>query len=85
MWVIIAKKRGKKDGRKPKQLWQDLLTDFTNEFGNEAFLGGKNPDIVDSAAFGYMRSISPFPQFTLLEDHTAGMAWYRRIEATMQS
>jgi len=83
MWGIIAKKRVKNDGRKPKKLWHDLLTDFTNEFGGESFFGGKEPDIVDIAAFGYMRSISPFPQFSLLEDHEAGMKWYRRVEQTL--
>ena len=83
MWGIIARTRVKKDGRKPKQLWHDLLTEFTNEFGGSQFFGGEKPDLVDLAAFGYMRSISPFPQFSQLEDHENGMAWYRRIEATL--
>ena len=83
MWGIIAKKRVKKDGRKPKQLWHDLLTEFTDEHGDNAFFGGDKPDLVDFAAFGYMRSISPFPQFSLLEDHAAGMAWYNRMMATL--
>ena len=83
MWGIIARTRVKKDGRKPKQLWHDLLTEFTNEFGESPFFGGEKPDLVDLAAFGYMRSISPFPQFSELEDHENGMAWYRRIEATL--
>ena len=83
MWGIIAKKRVKKDGRKPKQLWHDLLTEFTDEHGDNAFFGGDKPDLVDFAAFGYMRSISPFPQFSLLEDHVAGMAWYNRMMATL--
>ena len=81
MWGIIA--RTQKDGRKPKQLWHDLLTEFTDEFGDAPFFGGESPDIVDLAAFGYMRSISPFPQFSQLEDHENGMAWYRRVEATL--
>jgi len=34
--------------------------------------------------FGYARSISPFPQFALLEDHEKGMAWYRRMEGTLK-
>ncbi len=84
MWGIIAKKRVKKDGRKPKQLWHDLLTEFTDEHNGKPFFGGDNPDLVDFAAFGYMRSISPFPQFSLLKDHDAGMAWYRRVEATLK-
>lgn len=79
MWGIIAKKRVKKDGRKPKQLWHDLLTEFTDEHRGDAFFGGNEPDLVDFAAFGYMRSISPFPQFSLLEDHQAGMEWYNRM------
>ena len=83
MWGIIARTRVKKDGRKPKQLWHDLLTEFTDEFGGAAFFGGEKPDLVDLAAFGYMRSISPFPQFSQLEEHENGMAWYRRIEATL--
>ena len=83
MWGIIAKKRVKKDGRKPKQLWHDLLTEFTDAHGGDAFFGGESPDLVDFAAFGYMRSISPFPQFSLLEDHQAGMAWYNRMMATL--
>ena len=83
MWGIIAKKRVKKDGRKPKQLWHDLLTEFTDAHEGGAFFGGDAPDLVDFAAFGYMRSISPFPQFSLLEDHQAGMAWYNRMMATL--
>lgn len=84
MWGIIARKRVKKDGRKPKQLWHDLLTEFTDAHEDELYFGGKSPDLVDFSVFGYMRSISPFPQFSLLEDHTKGMAWYRRMEATIQ-
>ena len=80
MWGIIAKKRVKKDGRKPKQLWHDLLTEFTDEHGEEDFFGGIKPNIVDFSVFGYMRSISPFPQFSLLQDHSRGMAWYNRME-----
>lgn len=84
MWGFIARKRVKKDGRKPKRLWHDLLTEFTNEHGTQPFFGGEHPDVVDFAAFGYMRSISPFPQFSLLADHQAGMAWYNRMQATLQ-
>jgi glutathione S-transferase len=84
MWGIIARSRVKKDGRTPKQLWHDLLTEFTNEFGSAPFFGGQKPDMVDLAAFGYMRSISPFPQFSQLEDHENGMTWYRRIEETLK-
>ena len=39
-------KRVKKDGRKPKELWHDLLTEFTDEHGDEDFFGGKKPNIV---------------------------------------
>lgn len=84
MWGFIARSRVKKDGRTPKKLWHDLLTEFTNEFGDAPFFGGQKPDLVDLAAFGYMRSISPFPQFSQLEDHENGMAWYRRIERTLK-
>ena len=83
MWGIIARSRVKKDGRTPKQLWHDLLTEFTDEFGGMPFFGGEEPDLVDLAAFGYMRSISPFPQFSQLEDHANGIAWYRRIEKSL--
>lgn len=83
MWGIIAKKRVKKDGRKPKQLWHDLLTEFTTAHDGQPFFGGASPDLVDFSAFGYMRSISPFPQFNLLTDHESGMAWYKRMEATL--
>ena len=84
MWGIIARSRVKKDGRTPKQLWHDLLTEFTDEMGDAQFFGGQKPDLVDLAAFGYMRSISPFPQFSQLEDHEKGMAWYHRIESTLK-
>jgi len=83
MWGIIARKRVKSDGRRPKQLWHDLLGEFTDAHNGEPFFGGQQPDLVDFAAFGYMRSISPFPQFSLLSDHAAGMAWYRRMEGTL--
>ena len=84
MWGIIARSRVKKDGRTPKQLWHDLLTEFTDEMGSSPFFGGKDPDLVDLAAFGYMRSISPFPQFSQLEDHEKGMIWYRGVEETLK-
>jgi microsomal prostaglandin-E synthase 2 len=82
-WGIIARKRVKKDGRKPKQLWHDLLSEFTESHNGEAFFGGSSPDLVDFAAFGYMRSVSPFPQFKLLTDHAAGISWYNRMERTL--
>ena len=84
MWGFIARSRVKKDGRTPKQLWHDLLTEFTDEMGNSPFFGGQKPDLVDLAAFGYMRSISPFPQFSQLEDHEKGMTWYHGIEETLK-
>lgn len=80
MWGIIAKKRVKKDGRKPKQLWHDLLSEFTESHNGEDFFGGVEPNLVDFSVFGYMRSISPFPQFNLLNDHKAGIEWYNRME-----
>lgn len=84
MWGIIAKKRVKKDGRTPKKLWHDLLDEFTEEFGQKEFFGGNSPDLVDLAAFGYVRSISPYSQFSQLEEHEAGMKWYRAVEATLR-
>ena len=84
MWGIIARSRVKKDGRTPKKLWHDLLTEFTGELNGNQFFGGKSPDLVDLAAFGYVRSISPYPQFSQLEDHENGMKWYRAVEATLK-
>lgn len=84
MWGIIAKKRVKKDGRTPKKLWHDLLTEFTDEHQGKDFFGGDGPNLVDFSVFGYMRSVSPFPQFSLLEDHQSGMAWYNRMMAKSQ-
>jgi len=84
MWGIIAKKRVKKDGRTPKKLWHDLLDEFTEEFEQKEFFGGDSPDLVDLAAFGYVRSISPYSQFSQLEEHEAGMKWYRAVEATLR-
>lgn len=83
MWGIIARKRVKKDGRTPKKLWHDLLGEFTDAFEGQPFFGGDHPDLVDFAAFGYMRSISPFPQFDQLQDHAAGMAWYNGMNGTL--
>ena len=83
MWGIIARKRVKKDGRKPKQLWHDLLTEFTDAHDGKSFFGGDSPDLVDFSAFGYMRSVSPYPQFEQLTDHANGMAWYKRMEASL--
>lgn len=84
MWGIIARKRVKKDGRSPKKLWHDLLEEWCNEIGGEKFFGGDGPNLVDFIAFGYMRSISPFPQFTKLTEHERGFAWYNRVEETLQ-
>jgi glutathione S-transferase len=80
MWGIIARKRVKKDGRTPKKLWHDLLTEYTESLEGNDFFGGNHPDLVDFAAFGYMRSVSPFKQFRLLEEHENGMVWYRKME-----
>lgn len=80
MWGFIAKKRIKNDGRAPKKLWHDLLDEFTAEFENSTFFAGDEPGIVDFAAYGYMKSISPFPQFAQLTDHAEGMKWYNSME-----
>ena len=84
MWGIIARSRVKKDGRKPKELWHDLLSEWCEEIGEVDFFGGNSPNMVDIAAFGYMRSISPFSQFSQLQDHEKGMAWYNRVETTLK-
>ncbi len=83
MWGIIARTRVKKDGRKPKQLWHDLLDEFIFEFNEKDFFGGDEPDIVDIAAFGIVRSISPFKQFREIESHEKGMKWYNAILSTL--
>ena len=83
MWVIIAKTRVKKDGRKPKQLWHDLLDELVSEFNGKQFFGGEAPDIVDIAAFGIVRSISPFKQFKQIESHESGMNWYNAVKSTL--
>ena len=80
MWGFIAKKRIKNDGRPPKKLWHDLLDEFTAEFEDSTFFAGDEPGIVDFAAYGYMKSISPFPQFAQLTDHAKGMKWYNSME-----
>lgn len=85
MWGIIARSRVKKDGRKPKQLWHDLLDEWCDEIGEAEFFGGGGPNLVDFAAFGYVRSISPFSQFSQLQEHERGMAWYKRVEATLKA
>tara|TARA_B100000925_G_C21982270_1_gene462870 strand:+ start:484 stop:1206 length:723 start_codon:yes stop_codon:yes gene_type:complete len=84
MWGIIAKKRVKKDGRTPKKLWHDLLSEFTAEFNGKEFFGGDSPNLVDLAAFGYVRSISLYPQFSQIEEHENGMVWYRAVKATLK-
>ena len=84
MWGIIARSRVKKDGRTPKQLWHDLLSEFTNSFDGSTFFGGDSPDMVDLLAFGYVRSVSPYPQFSKLTDHVAGMNWYKAVESTLK-
>ena len=83
MWGIIAKTRVKKDGRKPKQLWHDLLDELINEFNGKQFFGGDSPSIVDIAAFGIVRSISPFKQFKHIESHKSGMNWYNAVKSTL--
>jgi microsomal prostaglandin-E synthase 2 len=84
MWGIIARKRVKNDGRTPKKLWHDLLTEWTSSFNGKTFFGGDSPNLVDIAAFGYVRSISPYSQFSKIEEHKNGMEWYRAVEQTMR-
>ncbi|RAH15176.1 MAG: hypothetical protein CMB56_003415 [Methanobacteriota archaeon] len=83
MWGIIAKTRVKKDGRKPKKLWHDLLDEFLLQFDGKPYFGGDKPDIVDFAAFGIVRSISPFRQFREIESHDSGIKWYNSILSTL--
>ncbi|MGB0266101.1 MAG: glutathione S-transferase N-terminal domain-containing protein [Candidatus Poseidoniaceae archaeon] len=80
MWGFVARKHIKNDDRTPKKLWHDLLDEFTAEFENSTFFAGDEPGIVDFAAYGYMKSISPFPQFAQLTDHAEGMKWYNSME-----
>ena len=80
MWGFVARKHTGNDDRAPKELWHDLLDEFTAEFEKSTFFAGDEPGIVDFAAYGYMKSISPFPQFALLTDHAKGMKWYNSME-----
>lgn len=80
MWGFIARKRVKKDGRKPKQLWHDLLNEFLGSFNNKNFFGGDSPDMIDLVAFGYVSSIEPYPQFSQLADHKEGMVWFNAMK-----
>jgi hypothetical protein len=61
-----------------------LLSEFITSFGGKQFFGGDSPDLVDLAAFGYVRSISPYPQFSQIVEHEIGMVWYRAVEATLK-
>ena len=80
---LIAGRKMKADGRRSERLWHDLLDEGGDAIGEDPFLGGSTPSIADLAAFGYMRSISPFKQFRTLEAHDRGIAFYRRMEATL--
>lgn len=87
MWGIIAKKRTKNTGMKPKELWHHLLDEWTNEIGNQPFFGGNEPHIVDLAVYGYMKSIEMHNKaFRLIQDHSLGMEWFNRMKnaATVQ-
>jgi len=85
MWGIIARKRVKKDGRSPKKLWHDLLDEWLEEVGEKAFFGGEEPDAVDLVVLGYMRSISPYPQFSQLMEHSKGKVWYESMLNTLNN
>ena len=81
MWLIAKKRIRKKFGKNnPKTIWHNLLDEFTAEFENSSFFAGDEPGIVDFAAYGYMKSISPYPQFEQLTDHAEGMKWYNSME-----
>jgi len=81
MWGIIARKRTKNSGMKPQELWHHLLDEWINEIGNQPFFGGKEPDIVDLAVFGYMKSIELHNKaFRLIQEHTEGMVWFNRMK-----
>lgn len=81
MWGIIAKKRTKNTGMKPKELWHHLLDEWINEIGKQPFFGGNEPHIVDLAVYGYMKSIEMHNKaFRLIQDHLLGMEWFNRME-----
>ena len=80
MWGIIAKKRTKKTGMKPSDLWHHLLDEWTEEIGEKSFFGGDKPHLVDLAVFGYMQSIEIHSKaFRLIETHSKGMLWFNRM------
>ena len=80
MWGIIAKKRTKKTGMEPSDLWHHLLDEWTEEIGEKSFFGGDKPHLVDLAVFGYMQSIEIHSKaFRLIETHSKGMLWFNRM------
>ena len=84
MWGIIAKKRTKKTGMKPGELWHHLLDEWTEEIGENSFFGGNTPHIVDLAVFGYMQSIEMHSKaFRLIESHSKGMSWFNRMRDSL--
>jgi len=84
MWGFIARRRVKQDGRTPKALWHDLLSEFTGAFDGAPFFGGEEPNLVDLAAYGYVRSTSDYPQFQHLQDHQAGMMWFGAMRQRLE-
>ena len=75
-----TKKRPKKTGMMPRELWHHLLDEWTEEIGEKPFFGGDSPHIVDLAVFGYMQSIEMHSKaFRLIENHSKGMLWFNRM------
>ena len=80
MWGIIAKKRTKKTGMKPSELWHHLLDEWVEEIGDSPYFGGNVPHLVDLAVYGYLQSIEMHPKaFRLIETHSNGMLWFNRM------
>ena len=86
MWGIIAKRRGRKTGMKPKQLWHYLLDQWCDEIYPAPFFGGEAPHLIDIIVHGYVSSIKLHPKaFRHLSSHENGMDWYHRVTSSFPS
>ena len=83
MWGIIAKKRARKTGMNPKELWHHLLDQWCDEMGSSPFFGGESPHLVDIVVHGYMSSIELHPKaFRHISSHERGMDWFKRVSSS---
>ena len=81
----VAKKRARELSiDNPVSYLKEKLNEWVVKLNNQPFNGGDQPNGVDCAAYGILRSIEKLEDFNIVQSHTQAYAWYQKMQQRIE-